>query len=105
MSTFGLSVATVILDNDTLRIFQVVTTVLRVLRIFKFLRVFRLFTDFFNLVRASRYTTSQNKQRYVADGFDLDLCYITDRIIAMSFPSSGFTALYRNPISVCCLRN
>ncbi|CDR18867.1 unnamed protein product [Oncorhynchus mykiss] len=32
------------------------------------------------------------------DGFDLDLTYVTDRVIAMSFPSSGKQALYRNPI-------
>ena len=29
---------------------------------------------------------------------DLDLTYVTRRIIAMSFPSSGVMAWYRNPI-------
>lgn len=28
----------------------------------------------------------------------MDLCYITRRIIAMSFPSSGIDGYYRNPI-------
>jgi len=30
--------------------------------------------------------------------FDLDLTYVTDRVIAMSYPSSGSETLYRNSI-------
>jgi len=32
------------------------------------------------------------------DGFDLDLTFVTERVIAMSFPSSGFQSFFRNPI-------
>lgn len=39
---------------------------------------------------------SGKKRRFVTAGFDLDLSYITDRLIAMGFPASGLQALYRN---------
>ena len=51
-----------------------------------------------HVAKSTRQVISQNKRRYQKDGFDLDLCYITERVIAMSFPSKGMMAMYRNPV-------
>jgi hypothetical protein len=44
-----------------------------------------------------RSLVSKKKRRFVGAGVDLDLSYITNRIIAMGYPSVGFEAIYRNP--------
>ena len=39
---------------------------------------------------------SRNRLRYKDGDFNLDLSYITKRVIAMGYPGSGFYGLYRN---------
>lgn len=39
---------------------------------------------------------SGRKARFVQDGVDLDLAYITDRLIIMAFPASGVATIWRN---------
>eukprot|EP00300_Choanocystis_sp_HF-7_P037377 c53487_g1_i1.p1 GENE.c53487_g1_i1~~c53487_g1_i1.p1 ORF type:complete len:404 (-),score=90.23 c53487_g1_i1:36-1247(-) len=39
---------------------------------------------------------SKKKRRFQADGYDLDLSYVTERVVAMGFPSEGTEGIYRN---------
>lgn len=44
-----------------------------------------------------RRKVARSRCRYVSDGFDLDLAYVTSKIIAMGFPGRGSGACFRNP--------
>ena len=72
--------------------------VIVVLRFVRFVRLFRICTERKQVEISIRQLVSQNKRRYQQDGYDLDLTYVTKRVIATSFPSTGVWALYRNPI-------
>ena len=51
------------------------------------------------MVESLRKLVSGNRRRFTDEEYSLDLTYIVpNRIIAMSYPSSGFESLYRNPI-------
>ncbi|XP_065178138.1 phosphatidylinositol 3,4,5-trisphosphate 3-phosphatase TPTE2-like [Sycon ciliatum] len=65
-------------------------------RLFRILLLGRIINERYQMSRVSRHVVSQNKRRYMKDGFDLDLTYVTERVIAMGFPSSGKMGLYRN---------
>ena len=51
------------------------------------------------LSRTLRGLVSKKKRRFIdaAAGLDLDLSYITNRVIATGYPARGLEALYRNP--------
>ncbi|GAQ91212.1 Calcium lipid-binding phosphatase [Klebsormidium nitens] len=52
----------------------------------------------FSAVRWVRSLVSQKRRRYTQNGFDLDLTYITERVIAMGFPAEGADSYIRNPM-------
>ena len=45
-----------------------------------------------------RELVSQKKSRYVHDEYNLDLTYITPRLIAMAYPAEGIESMFRNRI-------
>ncbi|KAK1423343.1 hypothetical protein QVD17_18642 [Tagetes erecta] len=45
-----------------------------------------------------RRLVSQKRRRMLVGGYDLDMSYITPRILAMSFPAERMMAIYRNPM-------
>ena len=58
----------------------------------------RFLSIILTITTSARHMVSTNKTRYTLHGFDLDLTYITPRIIAMGLPSLSIEGLYRNPI-------
>lgn len=48
-----------------------------------------------NYIRA---IVSGKKRRFIDRKYNLDLSYITPRIIAMAYPASGFESTYRNDV-------
>lgn len=52
-----------------------------------------------NLASIIQAKVSKDRNRFVNDQFDLDLTYITPRIIAMAFPAEGLESAYRNSLA------
>jgi len=50
------------------------------------------------MINYIRSKVSGKKKRYKDRKYDLDLSYITPRLIAMAFPGSGLQTVYRNNI-------
>jgi len=49
-------------------------------------------------MNAVKHLVSKNKRRYRDDGFDLDLSYVMDNIIAMGYPSESMESMFRNSL-------
>lgn len=49
----------------------------------------------FHLVRT---IVSKSRRRMDIAGYNLDMTYITDRVLAMSYPAERMKAMYRNPL-------
>lgn len=45
-----------------------------------------------------RELVSQDKIRYIDEEYNLDLTYITPRVIAMAYPANGLESMFRNKI-------
>ena len=41
---------------------------------------------------------SKKKRRFEGEGFNLDLSYVTDRVIAMGYPSQSVESVFRNSL-------
>lgn len=79
---------------------------LRLLRVFRILRVIRIAVFVSHALprccQRMRRITGENKRRFVSleEDFDLDLVYITPRLLSMSVPADGWLMqFYRNPLS------
>ena len=82
--------------TDVLKVTSRVFLVLRAVRILQYIRRLRKLGG--QIRRQIRGVVSQNKRRLVVPGFDLDLTYITDRVVAMAAPAFGGHRAYRNDI-------
>ena len=47
---------------------------------------------------AIKQLVSKKKRRYKADRYNLDLSYVTDKVIAMGFTSESNESIYRNSL-------
>lgn len=54
--------------------------------------------DFLSTNFYIRNLVSKKRRRMIVGGYDLDMTYITDRILAMSFPAERMRSVYRNPL-------
>ena len=48
------------------------------------------------VMQFARKFVSGHRRRFTEEGYDLDLSYITPRVLAMGIPASGVEALWRN---------
>ena len=53
-------------------------------------------------MKALRSLVSGDRVRTKEGSYDLDLTYITDNVIAMSFPAEGIESVWRNSLNDVC---
>ncbi|XP_048196548.1 phosphatidylinositol 3,4,5-trisphosphate 3-phosphatase TPTE2-like [Perognathus longimembris pacificus] len=95
----SLAIGLFFLMDVLLRVYvEGLVSIFRPLRFITLLRLLHLVNQRRHLEQATRRLVSRDRKRFKEEGFDLDLSYITEHIIAMSFPSSGSQSFYRNPI-------
>uniref|UniRef100_A0A7S0F0K5 Phosphatidylinositol-3,4,5-trisphosphate 3-phosphatase n=2 Tax=Hanusia phi TaxID=3032 RepID=A0A7S0F0K5_9CRYP len=82
----------------SLRVFSRIAMVMRFVRVLVTVRRARMLSGAVN--QKLRKAVSQNKRRYKKHGYNLDLTYITDRVIAMSAPAFGGHTAFRNDIHI-----
>ena len=51
-----------------------------------------------NAVKHIKQLVSKNKRRFQEDGFNLDLSYVMDNVIAMGYPSESMESMYLNSL-------
>ncbi|RWS30731.1 phosphatidylinositol triP phosphatase-like protein, partial [Leptotrombidium deliense] len=94
--SFALNVIAFIVDIAGPAKLFVLGRIIRVIVLIRLIRVF--YTEPHNIRKGARNVVSENKRRYRDGEFDIDLTYVTKNVLAMSFPSSGRMAVYRNNI-------
>lgn len=45
---------------------------------------------------------SRDRNRFQEDGYNLDLTYITDNVLAMGIPATGVSTMWRNNLNDVC---
>ena len=71
-----------------------------ILAIFRLVRVCRLTAVIFEAIggakNIAKRSVSKGRRRHIENDYDLDLAYVTPRIIAMSWPGTGIEQFFRN---------
>eukprot|EP01062_Namystynia_karyoxenos_P011903 TRINITY_DN14276_c0_g2_i1.p1 TRINITY_DN14276_c0_g2~~TRINITY_DN14276_c0_g2_i1.p1 ORF type:complete len:852 (+),score=231.64 TRINITY_DN14276_c0_g2_i1:82-2556(+) len=90
-------------DDDTKFSNSFGPILIAVFRIFRFCRVARFCVVCAELGLAGKHLArkkvGKGRRRFVQGGYDLDLAYVTPRILAMSWPGSGVEQFFRNSIN------
>jgi len=93
--------ATIVTLSFAMTVVSIFVSAGRLVRCLDVVRVVRMtLRTYYASQTCMRHITGRDKARFIdpALDIDLDLVYVTPRLIGMSVPASNFTALYRNPL-------